>query len=150
MVIGVDEHFYLKPEGGQLLVPPADESSAASGSVQPEEPDVGLAVDRYERLTGQPDRREAHRWAGLRSFVADPVVGRDTVLLLGLLRNHDRACVGTDRGRSDHDPRQPGRSKLGRVTPRPARLRPGPPADVVFLPSSLPDRNFRTRHHAQT
>jgi D-arginine dehydrogenase len=79
MVIDVDEQFYLKPEGGQLLVSPADETPVTPGDVQPEELDVALAVDRYERLTGRPVRRVTHRWAGLRSFVADhdPVVGRD-------------------------------------------------------------------------
>jgi D-arginine dehydrogenase len=79
MVIDIDEHFYLKPEGGQLLVSPADETPVRPGDVQAEELDVALAVDRYERLTEQPVRRVTHRWAGLRSFVADdnPVVGRD-------------------------------------------------------------------------
>jgi D-arginine dehydrogenase len=79
MVIDVDEQFYLKPEGGKLLVSPADETPVAPGDAQPEELDVARAVDRYERLTGQSVRRVAHRWAGLRSFVADedPVVGPD-------------------------------------------------------------------------
>jgi D-arginine dehydrogenase len=79
MVIDVDEQFYVKPEGAQLLVSPADETPVAPGDVQPEELDVALAVDRYERLTGRSVRRVAHRWAGLRSFVADqnPVIGSD-------------------------------------------------------------------------
>jgi D-arginine dehydrogenase len=79
MVIDVDERFYVKPEGGQLLVSPADETPVAPCDVQPEELDVALAVDRYETLTGERVPRIRHRWAGLRSFVADhdPVVGRD-------------------------------------------------------------------------
>jgi D-arginine dehydrogenase len=79
MVIDVDEQFYVKPEGAQLLVSPADETPVAPGDVQPEELDVALAVDRYERLTGRSVRRVAHRWAGLRSFVPDPnpVIGSD-------------------------------------------------------------------------
>jgi D-arginine dehydrogenase len=79
MVIDVDEQFYVKPESGRLLVSPADATAVAPVDVQPEELDVALAVDRYERLTGRPVRRVAQRWAGLRSFVADedPVVGRD-------------------------------------------------------------------------
>ncbi len=79
MVIDVDEHFYFKPEGGQLLVSPADETPVAPCDVQPEEIDVAHAVDRYQRVTGRSVRRIAHRWAGLRSFVADhgPVVGPD-------------------------------------------------------------------------
>lgn len=79
MVIDVDEQFYVKPEGGQLLVSPADETPVTPGDAQPEELDVALAVNRYERLTGRAVRRVTHRWAGLRSFVADqnPVVGAD-------------------------------------------------------------------------
>jgi D-arginine dehydrogenase len=79
MVIDVDEQFYVKPESGRLLVSPADATAVAPGDVQPEEFDVALAVDRYERLTGRAVRRVTQRWAGLRSFVADadPVVGRD-------------------------------------------------------------------------
>jgi D-arginine dehydrogenase len=79
MVIDVDERFYVKPEAGQLLVSPADETPVAPSDVQPEELDVALAVDRYETLTGERAPRIRQRWAGLRSFVADhdPVVGRD-------------------------------------------------------------------------
>ena len=45
----------------------------------PEELDVAIAVDRFERATTMRVQRVVHRWAGLRSFVADrtPVVGFD-------------------------------------------------------------------------
>ena len=45
----------------------------------PEELDIALAVDRFERATSVEVKRVAHRWAGLRSFVTDrtPVVGFD-------------------------------------------------------------------------
>jgi D-arginine dehydrogenase len=79
MVIDVDERFYFKPEGRQLLVSPADETPIAPCDVQPEELDIALAVDRYERATGHRRPRITHRWAGLRCFAGDhhPVVGRD-------------------------------------------------------------------------
>jgi D-arginine dehydrogenase len=79
MVIDLDERFYIKPEGGLLLVSPADETPAMPGDVQPEEIDVAEAVARYEEVTGRTVRRIGHRWAGLRTFVADhlPVVGPD-------------------------------------------------------------------------
>jgi D-arginine dehydrogenase len=79
MVIDVEERFYVKPEAGQLLVSPADETPVAPADVQPEELDVAVAIDRYETLSGQRNPRLRRRWAGLRSFVADhdPVVGRD-------------------------------------------------------------------------
>jgi D-arginine dehydrogenase len=79
MVIDVDERFYFKPEAGQLLVSPADETPVAPCDVQPEELDIAIAVDRYGTVTGHQRPRITHRWAGLRCFVADhdPVVGRD-------------------------------------------------------------------------
>jgi D-arginine dehydrogenase len=79
MVIDVDERFYFKPESGKLLVSPGDESPIEPCDVQPEEMDVAVAVDRFERVTGSAVRRVVQRWAGLRSFVADhdPVLGPD-------------------------------------------------------------------------
>jgi D-arginine dehydrogenase len=79
MVIDLDERFYIKPEGGVLLVSPADETPTAPCDVQPEEIDVAHAVALYQEITGRVVRRIGHRWAGLRTFVADhvPVVGRD-------------------------------------------------------------------------
>jgi D-arginine dehydrogenase len=79
MVIDLDERFYIKPEGGMLLISPADETPVAPCDVQPEEIDVAHAAARYQEVTGRTVRRIGHRWAGLRSFVADhlPVVGPD-------------------------------------------------------------------------
>jgi D-arginine dehydrogenase len=79
MVIDVDETVYFKPDAGQLLLSPANEDPMEPCDVAPEELDVALAVDRFETLTTQTVRRIHHRWAGLRSFVADrsPVAGFD-------------------------------------------------------------------------
>ncbi len=79
MVIDVDETFYFKPDAGRLLASPADETPVEPCDVQPEELDIALAVDRLERAARFHIRQLAHRWAGLRSFVADktPVVGFD-------------------------------------------------------------------------
>ena len=79
MVIDLDERFYIKPEGGMLLVSPADETAMAPCDVQPEEIDVAHAVARYEEVTARTVPRISHRWAGLRTFAADhaPVVGAD-------------------------------------------------------------------------
>jgi D-arginine dehydrogenase len=47
--------------------------------VQPDEWDVAVAVERTENATTLQVRRVKHKWAGLRSFVADrtPVAGFD-------------------------------------------------------------------------
>jgi D-arginine dehydrogenase len=77
MVIDVDETLYFKPDAGHLLLSPANEDPMPPCDVAPEEMDIALAVDRFERLTTHRVQRIHHRWAGLRSFVADraPVAG---------------------------------------------------------------------------
>jgi D-arginine dehydrogenase len=78
-VIDADESFYFKPDAGQLLLSPANEDPMVPCDAVPEELDVAIAVDRFERATTMRVQRVSHRWAGLRSFVADrtPVVGFD-------------------------------------------------------------------------
>ena len=79
MAIDVDEEFYFKPEAGKVLASPADETPSPACDAQPEEIDIALTVERIERATIMKVARIDHKWAGLRSFVADrtPVVGPD-------------------------------------------------------------------------
>lgn len=79
LVIDVDESFYFKPDAGQLMLSPANEDPMPPCDVMPEELDLAIAVDRFETATTVTVRKVSHRWAGLRSFVADrtPVVGFD-------------------------------------------------------------------------
>jgi D-arginine dehydrogenase len=78
-VVDLDERFYFKPDAGKLLGSPADETPTPPCDAQPEEIDIAIAVDRIEGATTLQIRRLSHRWAGLRSFVADktPVLGFD-------------------------------------------------------------------------
>jgi D-arginine dehydrogenase len=71
--------FYMLPEAGQLLASPVDEVDDDPCDAQPEDYDVALAAWQVERYTNLPVTRIAHRWAGLRSFVADrtPTAGFD-------------------------------------------------------------------------
>ena len=80
-VIDVDEQFYMKPEAGLLMISPADETPDLPGDVQPDELDIAIVVDRIQAITRLQVSRIRHKWAGLRSFVADrsPVVGFDPV-----------------------------------------------------------------------
>ena len=77
MVVDAEEEFYIKPDAGLLLMSPADETPSPPCDAQPEELDVAICVDRIERAFDVSVRRIAHKWAGLRSFVADkcPVIG---------------------------------------------------------------------------
>ena len=79
MVIDFDESWYFKPEVGQFLGSLADETPSLPCDAQPEDIDVATAVDRIETATTLQIRRVKHKWAGLRSFVADKnlVVGYD-------------------------------------------------------------------------
>lgn len=71
--------FYMLPEAGQLLVSPVDEVADDPCDAAPDDYDVALAADRLEHYTTLRVTRIAHRWAGLRSFVADrtPTAGFD-------------------------------------------------------------------------
>ncbi len=79
--ISIDESFYFKPDGGRLLLSPADEEPSAPCDAQPEDLEVAIAVDRFEQASGARIEKVWHRWAGLRVFSADrtPVVGFDPV-----------------------------------------------------------------------
>ncbi|MBO9376333.1 FAD-dependent oxidoreductase [Sphingomonas histidinilytica] len=75
--IDIAEQFYFKPEGGRILISPADETPSEPCDASPEELDLAIAVDRVQQALDLPVRRITHSWAGLRTFVADktPVVG---------------------------------------------------------------------------
>ena len=80
MTIDFDESFYFKPEVGQFLASPADQTPSPPCDAQPEEMDIAVAVERIETATTLSIKRIKNKWAGLRSFVADKnlVVGYDS------------------------------------------------------------------------
>ncbi len=79
LALDVEEDFYFKPDAGRLLLSPADETPSPACDAQPDEMDVALAVDKFERATTMSVRRVPHKWAGLRVFAPDrsPVAGFD-------------------------------------------------------------------------
>lgn len=79
LVLGIDGLFYFKPEAGRLWLSPHDETPSPPCDAAPEELDVALAIDRFERVVDWPIRGIEHRWAGLRTFAPDrlPVYGFD-------------------------------------------------------------------------
>lgn len=72
-----EEQWYFKPESGQVLGSPADETPVPPQDIQPDEEDIALVADRIQRATTMEIKRINRSWAGLRSFVEDkcPVVG---------------------------------------------------------------------------
>jgi len=72
-MIDADEDFYFKPEAGHILISPADETPSEPCDAQPDDYDVAVGVDRFERATGLDIRHVVTRWAGLRTFAPDRV-----------------------------------------------------------------------------
>jgi len=80
LTIDVRGSFYIKPEaGGRLWLSPHDEVPTAACDAAPEEMDIAVAIDRFERAFDWRIVRPEHSWAGLRSFAPDraPVYGFD-------------------------------------------------------------------------
>ncbi len=77
--IDIDEEFYFKPDAGQLIASPCDETPSPPCDAQPEELDVATAIDRFERATTHTVAQVNRKWAGLRTFAPDrvPIVGPD-------------------------------------------------------------------------
>ena len=69
--------FYFKGAGRALMVCAGDATPSPPCDAQPEELDIAVAVDHFERCTTLSVRRLTSRWAGLRCFVADeqPIAG---------------------------------------------------------------------------
>ena len=82
MVCALDESFYFKPEGTQLMLSPADETPVAPMDAWPEDIDLAVAVERIQAVADLPVRRFTASWAGLRTFSPDrnPVFGWDAEL----------------------------------------------------------------------
>ncbi|MFN4019522.1 MAG: NAD(P)/FAD-dependent oxidoreductase [Erythrobacter sp.] len=80
LVLDIKGGFYFKPDGGRLWLSPHDETPDAPGDAAPDELDVAIAIDRFERTTEWRIAALERRWAGLRSFAPDrlPVYGPDS------------------------------------------------------------------------
>lgn len=80
LTMDVRGSFYIKPEaGGRLWLSPHDEVPTAACDAAPEEVDIAVAIDRFERAFDWHIQKVEHCWAGLRSFAPDraPVYGYD-------------------------------------------------------------------------
>ncbi|SNS89490.1 D-arginine dehydrogenase [Sphingomonas laterariae] len=80
LIVDALGRFYFKPEaGGRLWLSPHDEIACPPCDAAPEELDIAIAIDRYERLGVGRILAKDHAWAGLRSFAPDraPVYGFD-------------------------------------------------------------------------
>ena len=80
LVLDINGSFYFKPDtGGRIWLSPHDETPTIACDVAPEELDIAIAIDRFEKVMDWPVLAVEHSWAGLRSFAPDrlPVFGPD-------------------------------------------------------------------------
>jgi D-arginine dehydrogenase len=69
LVTDLHASFYFKGEGDNIVwVSPLDETLVEPCDAAPEEIDVAMAVDRFERAVDWPVEAVERKWAGLRSF----------------------------------------------------------------------------------
>ncbi len=73
------ERFYFKPDAGKLWLSPHDETPDVPHDVQPDEMDLAVVIDRFEKAARVRVVRLDSSWAGLRTFAPDrlPVFGWD-------------------------------------------------------------------------
>ncbi len=74
MLVDADERFYLKPEPGQFLASPADETPHEPGDPRPDMLDIATALERVRETTTLEARSVSTSWAGLRTFAPDRVL----------------------------------------------------------------------------
>lgn len=79
MVVDIDESVYFKPEGGKLMISPADAEPSPPCNAYADDLAIAMAVDRFETITTHPVRQVRTPWAGLRTFAPDeaPLIGFD-------------------------------------------------------------------------
>ena len=80
LVDAADGSFYFKGEtDNSVWLSPHDEIDSDPCDAAPEEIDIALAIDRFEKVVDWPIERVERSWAGLRSFAPDrlPVYGFD-------------------------------------------------------------------------
>lgn len=66
------ESFYFKGEGdNSIWVCPLDETPTGPCDAAPEEIDVAVAIDRFEKAVDWPVEAVERKWAGLRTFAPD-------------------------------------------------------------------------------
>ena len=71
-VTDLHQSFYFKGEGdNSVWVCPLDETLADPCDAAPEEIDVAMAIDRFEKAVDWPVEAVERKWAGLRTFAPD-------------------------------------------------------------------------------
>lgn len=70
-VVDVEERFYFRPDGPQLLCSLAEEIPSPPTDSRPEMADIALAIERINEATTLGIRSVNSQWTGLRTFAPD-------------------------------------------------------------------------------
>lgn len=70
-VVDVEERFYFRPDGAQLLCSLAEETPSPPTDPRPDMSDIALAIDRINEATTLGIRSVNSQWTGLRTFSPD-------------------------------------------------------------------------------
>ena len=73
MVIDIDEDWYMKPEGRNILGSAASEIPSDPIDARPDEIDIALGIERINEATSLSIRSVTSTWAGLRTFTPDRI-----------------------------------------------------------------------------
>lgn len=81
MIHGVDESFYAKPDAGELIISPSEETKSFPHDAWPTEEDLAQGIFNFEELVTFSVKRITSSWAGLRTFAPDRtlVIGHDPI-----------------------------------------------------------------------
>ena len=71
LVDDIEDRFYFKSDGSQILCSLAEENPDQPGDPRPRTEDVALAIERVNRATSLGIRTVNSQWVGLRSFAPD-------------------------------------------------------------------------------
>ena len=79
MITGVNEEFYAKPDAGELIVSPADETPSLPHDAWATEEDLATGIYFLSEVTKLSISKMSSNWAGLRTFSPDRalVIGHD-------------------------------------------------------------------------
>ena len=71
IVCDIEEAYYFKPEGGRLLISPADETPVEPHDAYSDEMALAGGIDKFEQASTFSVQRVEHQRAGLRTFAPD-------------------------------------------------------------------------------
>ena len=80
MAFGLNESFYAKPDAGEMIVSPSEETESFPHDAYANEEDLAKGIFSFEEVVNFSVKRITSSWAGLRTFAPDRtlVIGFDS------------------------------------------------------------------------